>query len=139
MHNFKFNHKLDSNRIKQDINSTQLLVNGYFDLVNYCNFTPYVGAGLGVAYNQAKDYKLLANSAYQKGAHKTNFAWNIGAGAAYKFTQNFALDLSYKFHDLGKVRTSNRFVYVDGTTAVQRNIQSRLKAHAVTLGVRYTF
>ncbi len=143
MHNFKFNHNvmLDSGlaRIKQDINSTQLLVNGYFDIINCYNFTPYVGAGLGVAYNQAKDYKNVTSGIIQKGGHKTNFAWNLGAGLSYKFTQNIAMDLSYKYHDLGKIKSSQNALFADGTPFTSTAVKSRLKAHAVTLGARYTF
>ena len=38
---------------KGTLNRTSFLVNGYLDLGHYWGFTPYIGAGLGVSYNQA--------------------------------------------------------------------------------------
>lgn len=145
MHNFTYDHQLfDSidniyERFKQDVNSTQFLVNGYYDIVNYCNFTPYVGAGLGIAYNQAKTMKNVTLGAFQKGSHRTDFAWNIGAGVAYKLTQNFAVDLGYKYHNLGKIKSSQTVVLADGSSEIESPFRSKLRAHAVTIGIRYTF
>lgn len=142
MHNFKFDHTLQypgvntTYRAKQNINSTQFLLNGYYDIANYNSLSPYVGAGFGIAYNEGKSYRDVTNNYIQKGGHNTNFTWNVGAGITYKLTPNSALDFGYKFHDLGKIKTSQNLAgAASGTTT---RITSRLHAHTITLGIRYT-
>jgi opacity protein-like surface antigen len=135
MEKFKFNHMIDGSKTQQNIHSTQFMINGYYDIANVKNFVPYVGAGLGVAYNEAKTYKIIDSDGEAlvtlRGKNKTNFAYNVGAGLAYKLSKNFAIDLGYKFYDLGKIQTK---AATDSTAA-----KSKLKTHAITFGVRYTF
>ena len=72
-------------------NSTTLLANVYYDFHNSTAFTPYVGAGLGLAFNYfGVDWK-----------RQTNFAWQVGAGVAYAINENIAVDVAYRYLDLG--------------------------------------
>jgi len=48
---------------KATLNSTRFMANGYVDLIHLYGFTPYVGAGLGLTYNQTSTSLLyLRNS-----------------------------------------------------------------------------
>jgi opacity protein-like surface antigen len=52
--------------------------------------TPYVGAGVGAAYN------VLADEG------RWNFAWAAMAGAAYHLSPNLSFDFGYRYADLGR-------------------------------------
>ena len=83
-------------------NSSTLFANLFWDFHNDTAFTPYVGAGLGMAFNYV-GYDFTDNNGNKFSADDrfTNFAWNVGAGVAYNFNENFAVDASYRFVGLG--------------------------------------
>ncbi len=82
-------------------NSTTLFANLYYDIHTDSGLTPYIGGGLGMAFNYA-EYKWR-NGATGGSASDTmtNFAWNLGAGVSYSFNENLAVDLAYRFVSLG--------------------------------------
>lgn len=96
-------------------NSTTTFLNFYWDFHNATAFTPYVGAGLGMAFQYAGyDVKDGANKYFMDDRY-TTFAWNAGVGLAYAVNENLAVDLGYRFvgmsqHDISqnniKVETS---------------------------------
>ena len=90
------------NEVKGTWNSSTLFANLFWDFHNDTAFTPYVGAGLGMAFNYV-GYDFTDNNGNQFSADDrfTNFAWNVGAGVAYNFNENFAVDASYRFVGLG--------------------------------------
>ena len=118
--------------------------NGYFDIHNDTPVTPYIGAGLGFALVSI-DHKFTVYNAMGPvpaggiikdiSKTKTNFAWNIGAGAAWKITDLVSLDLGYRFADFGKVSVINN-VDADGHLY---NLDVKTKSHDVMLGLRFTF
>ena len=65
----------------------------------------------------------------------TNFAWNVGAGLGYDFTENWTLDVGYRFAHLGSVKTKT---YSDDESTYHGKT-SDLYQHQVAIGVRYTF
>jgi outer membrane autotransporter protein len=75
-----------------------LMANGYFDINTSTDFTPYIGAGLGMAYRDA-DY--TSNTLHTESDQSWNLAWNLGAGVAYHVTDTMALDMGYRYVDLG--------------------------------------
>ncbi len=116
-----------------------LMANFYYDFHNSSNFTPYVGAGLGLAFIYADINVDLNNSDIHMnyasyGKNQTNFAWQVGAGVAYNFTENVAVDLAYRYVNMG---------YMDcGTTVdamVDVDVDAYLYAHEIMLGLRFTF
>lgn len=90
------------NEVKGTWNSSTLFANLFWDFHNDTAFTPYVGAGLGMAFNYVS-YDFTDNNGNKFSADDrfTNFAWNVGAGVAYNFNENFAVDASYRFVGLG--------------------------------------
>lgn len=111
-------------------NSTTLLANVYYDFHNSTAFTPYVGAGLGLAFNYfGIDWK---GGRYGDGSmddRQTNFAWQVGAGVAYNFTDNMAVDVAYRYLDLG-------YTEVDGHNG---DVGIRPYNHEIMLGLRFGF
>ena len=69
--------------------SSSLFANGYIDLGTWYGVTPYVGAGVGTAFND-----LGSESRW-------NFAYALMAGAAYHLSPNLSVDFGYRYADLG--------------------------------------
>lgn len=137
-------------------NIQTLLFNAYWDFHNSTNFTPYIGAGLGLAFIQvdgsATTYFHAENRAvsYEKSLgvrNNTNFAWQVGAGCSYALTDNIALDLGYRFMSLGSAdsysipltdvngATNNNIVISANGRAEAKNIYM----HQIALGLRISF
>ncbi len=90
------------NEVKGTWNSSTLFANLFWDFHNDTAFTPYVGAGLGMAFNYVGyDFTDNNGNKFSSDDRFTNFAWNVGAGVAYNFNENFAVDASYRFVGLG--------------------------------------
>ncbi len=107
-------------------------LNGYYDLNNSSIFTPYVTAGLGIARNDAGGAKTSDGDVY-KGKTNNNFAWNAGFGSKMKMSDQFDLDLGYRYTSLGKVSFNDAAAMDTAGTPV------KLKFHELTLGVSYNF
>jgi len=120
-------------RAKQTTNLSTLFFNAYFDFDTGTPVTPYVGGGLGMAFNNS-EFKINEDvDRRKKSSHDTTFAWNLGLGAAYAFTENVALDLGYRF-----VYTGHREVkFRDGTDRYK--VGSAPHIHEFILGARFTF
>ncbi|MGH6842225.1 MAG: outer membrane protein, partial [Methylocella sp.] len=103
-----------------------LLANGYFDLGTWSGFTPYIGAGAGVAWariNQSVNFTLngfpcqgncgfitnggnvvtFGNFDQYRSKMQYRFAWAVMAGVAIAMTDHAQLDVGYRFLDLGSV------------------------------------
>lgn len=94
------------------------MVNGYADIGTWYGITPYVGAGIGMAYNRLSGvtdtgFAYPGNGAgyptggYLSNGSETNFAWAVMTGLSFDVTQNLKLDLGYRYLDYGKIRTGN--------------------------------
>jgi len=137
-------------RAKQKLQAQTLFVNAYYDFRNDTPFTPWVGAGLGMAFISSKgnlngwlddDSNTFSESLGSK--RTTNFAWNIGTGVAYAVTENVALDLGYRFVGLGKAETKTRSMEMEiGGYDISMSARAKTKnvyMHQVMLGLRFTF
>lgn len=86
------------------------LLNGYFDLGTWAGLTPFVGVGVGGAYNSVKDitdHNVTTGTGfgYGRGASGWDFAWAVMAGLSYAVTPNVALEMSYRYLDRGTGHT----------------------------------
>jgi opacity protein-like surface antigen len=116
-----------------NMTSVVVLANAYADLGTWQSFTPYVGAGLGVAGVRTAG---LANTFVQpadgiSGADQWNVAWALMAGVGYSVTPNVLIDLGYRYLHLGDAASG-----VDQSGAMLT--PHGLSASEVRLGVRYT-
>lgn len=127
-----------------------LFLNAYWDINTGRAFTPYVGAGIGMAFIDTKyscwgeDINDPANDWVRSSTgskSRTNFAWNVGAGLGYDFNEYVTLDLGYRFVSLGNVKTG-RGQQVDSGTAVpgmyDYGHSKNLYMHQVMAGLRIT-
>jgi len=87
---------------KQTTNLSTLFFNAYFDINTGTPLTPYIGGGLGMAFNYTEVRGELAGiTVVDKDRYDTTFAWNAGGGVSYAFTENVAADLGYRFIGAG--------------------------------------
>lgn len=137
-------------------NIQTLMFNAYWDFHNSTNFTPYIGAGVGLAFLQTDGsvtttmYRGAGTTKVYKQdigtRNNTNFAWQVGAGCSYAFTDTISLDLGYRFMGLGKAESND--IHLTDINPQQRTIviESKGKAeardiymHQIALGLRFTF
>ena len=121
------------------ITSYTLMLNGYKDLGNFGGLTPYLGAGVGIAYNIVDDVSFTDNPALVNQIHGERdiaFAWSLMAGVGYQLSHNTVLDLGYRYIDMGKA-TSERSDTA-GFINPRVNIDD-LDAHEFKVGLRYHF
>jgi len=107
------------------------MANVIYDL-NLGGFTPYVGAGVGVA-------RVGLNTASTRGQiddYDMQFAYQGIAGVAFGLTENIKLDLGYRY--INTLKPS--FMAGNSTTGPTGNtIRSEYGAHTVLLSIRYEF
>ena len=120
------------------------LVNGYLDLGTWWCVTPFIGAGAGVAYNKIEHFRdvnvIAAGGGWADTGTQTNFAWALHAGAAYKVTPTFAVELSYRYLNLGKAQTAN-LVNLDPTVVSGNPLApvtfNNIQSHDLMLSMRW--
>ena len=123
------------------------LVNAYADLGTWWCLTPFVGAGVGAATIKTSAFTDVAtfpafdgrtSSFAADGATKTNFAWALHAGVAYRVTNNFTVELAYRYLDMGTAGQGQGHFF-DGTNTGPSTFQFRdMISQDVKLGVRWT-
>jgi opacity protein-like surface antigen len=97
-----------------NLSSTVVMANAYLDLGTWWCLTPYVGAGIGGAYNRITDVQDNGiNSSGTVGfgytysdSAKWDLAWNVQAGVTYNVTNNFKVDFNYRYLRLGSPATA---------------------------------
>lgn len=121
------------------VESYTMMLNGYKDLGNFRGFVPYLGAGVGIAYNIMDDVYFTQNPALVNRIHgdrDISFAWALMAGFGYQVSHNTVLDVGYRYIDLGEA-TSERH---DTAGFVNPRVEiDDLAAHEVKVGLRYHF
>jgi opacity protein-like surface antigen len=93
------------------IDTRMVLGNVYYDWKNDSALTPYIGAGLGYGWTDATGGGYVNTSGAAVG---------LTAGVSYEMTNNLALDMGYRFHD----------ILTGGATPAE---------HQVTAGLRVKF
>jgi opacity protein-like surface antigen len=132
-------HPVVDDPLHTSITSYTLMLNGYKDLGNFGGFTPYVGAGVGVAYHIVDDVYFTGNPNLVNsidGDRDISFAWSLMAGVGYQLSQNTVLDIGYRYIDMGKA-TSERSDSA-GFVNPRVNIDD-IDAHEIKIGLRYHF
>lgn len=113
-----------------EISTSSIFANVYYDFHNSSDFTPYIGAGLGTARikfeNKASISDGVNGLSLSTSKSSWKFAWNVGAGVAYRLTDTVSLDLGYRYADFGSL-DQNALTSIDVT------------GHEVLLGVRFAF
>jgi len=136
-----------ANEYTADIQSWLGLANAYIDMGNWCGFTPYIGAGIGFATISVKGLRddgingstgpAFPSVAYGGDKTTTNFAWALHAGVSYDVTPQFAVDLAYRYSDLGSAK-SGEITTFDGAATVPSGLHIKdITSNDLLLGFRY--
>jgi len=129
-----------------------LMANAYVDLGTYVGITPYIGGGLGIAYNKyfktsgERDCVEVPPSGSGAGGFfcnnpdgyggledskaSYNLAYSLGAGLSYQVTKNVSVDIGYEYM---AVPGAEYVAYDDGAFGIHEGIDY----HSVKLGFRY--
>jgi opacity protein-like surface antigen len=124
------------------------LANAYLDLGTWWCITPFVGAGVGVARNQIDSFRDDGIGFFSNGAPITavafassgtqwNFAWAAHAGLAYDVSQNFKVQLAYRFLHLGDAVTGPTRAFDNSFTNGGAFTFKDVTSHDLMLGVRW--
>ena len=97
--------------------ATVVMANAYLDLGTWWCLTPYIGAGVGGAFNRisgVQDLGLLPIGSPGFGftnsdSTQWSLAWNAQAGMTYNVSNNFKVDMSVRYLHLGSPTTSEVF------------------------------
>ncbi len=131
--NFKgeSNSNLGGNHYKNvlDYNMHTVLANAYYDFYNESIFTPYVGAGIGIAFLDGHNEMTFNGAQYSSEMDDTMFAWHVGGGVGVAVTENVTADLGYRY--LG---TTTAYGEVAGN-----DINTDISSHEISVGVRFGF
>lgn len=122
------------NSVKGVWNNSTLFANVFWDFHNDTNFTPYIGGGLGLAFNYTGyDFETKNGEHYSLDDRFTNFAWNAGAGLSYSFNEMLSVDASYRFVGLGYNELSSTY------NGVKYEIGNEPYNNEFMLGLRFSF
>ena len=124
-------------------------------LNNYVDFAPLAGMpasgvqpflvfSLGASRNEVRPMTTAQGAktlSIEEGAKVTEFAWGIGAGVGFPLGRFVTFDLTYKYMDLGEMRTSGQFSFISSTGGPFTATPTRagLQLHTVTAGFRVGF
>jgi opacity protein-like surface antigen len=120
-----------------NLKSWVFLGNAFVDLGTWNCFTPFVGVGVGTAYNNLADFSdVNPNGGYGFGRNPSewHFAWALYAGVGYNITKNFKVDLTYRYLNYGSITD-----HVDcSVTCTVDSFKYSLASHDFMLGLRWT-
>ncbi|MCY0148202.1 porin family protein [Hoeflea sp. G2-23] len=137
----------------QDFEQYGFMANAYVDLGTYSGFTPYVGAGAGIARvtwgaltNDQRCVSVVGNvcgagvavDSTHAGEETWRFTYALMAGFSYDITKDLKLDLGYRY---SKVDGGAQFSY-DAVTAAAgavgvQSYDNGIEKHEIRAGLRY--
>jgi opacity protein-like surface antigen len=131
---------------KAGVRSEAALVNFYFDLPAMLTiFGPFVQPYFDVGAGAARDHVGSFFSTFPGIAGtigprtQTQPALAFGLGTAISLGRNSVLDLSYRFMDLGELRTGSAVTSAAGVTTGISPIRAELYDNVLMAGVRFGF
>lgn len=116
------------------IDSWTFMWNVYADLGTWAYVTPYVGGGVGFAYNRAHNiYSIDAGgTTYFADGGKWNFAGALMAGVSIAMMDGVVFDTGYRYIWLGDAQS--------GLDGIGNRIRYRdLQSHEFRVGMRYEY
>lgn len=149
------------------ISSIVAMANGYFDLGSWNGLTPYVGAGIGMAYNTLSglndngfNYVTITDggvgatapavsqtTGYPSGGYwtnksRTNVAWALMTGVSYNVSSNLKLELGYRYMNLGTFKSGSQQCYnangtIGGGGCNYTITTQKLGSHDLRIGMRW--
>lgn len=125
-----------------NLQSTVVMANGYVDLGTWHGITPFIGVGVGGAYNKVSgvtdyDPSDLGGGGRGLDNDEWNFAWAIHAGLAYDVTSNFKVELGYRYLNLGDVKSGRIRCLGNAACDLSPLVIKDVDSHDIKLGMRW--
>jgi opacity protein-like surface antigen len=122
-----------------NLSSWVLLGNVFVDLGTWDCWTPFVGAGIGGAYNNLSNFTdinpSLAGFGLGRNPSSWSLAWALYAGVSYNVSKNFKIDLTYRYLNYGSITdTVDCFGGCNPDSFQFKNLYS----NDIMLGLRWT-
>ena len=118
------------------VSSTTLMFNGYYDILQFGRFTPYLGAGLGLAYNKTDAVSFTGPANVISGDSRWSLAWSLMAGVGISLTERTTLDIGYRYLDVGRAESGT----IDNLGNAFPKVRiDDLAAHEFKIGLRMAF
>ncbi len=97
-----------------NLSASVFMANAYIDLGTWWCLTPFIGAGVGGAYNRitgVQDNGIISNGSSGFGYtlsdnNSWTLAWNVQAGLTYNVNDNLKIDFSWRYLNLGSPQTA---------------------------------
>lgn len=152
---------------KASIQANTLMLNALYDFDDFGRWSPFVGAGIGVAEGNvslsAQDFVndlgnvIVANPACVSppvagritracviNDTDKNLAWNLIAGVGYSITDNLTWDTNYRYVNMGDIDVAGTYVQanvpgVGGLFNTATSSVENVSAHMLMTGFRYRF
>jgi opacity protein-like surface antigen len=122
------------------------MANAYIDLGTWWCLTPYVGGGVGAAYDRITGVQDIGplpagtvgfGYTYNDSAN-WNLAWNVQAGLTYNVSDNLKVDFSYRYLNMGSPSSANIFCQNTGSTAACNSFQLKdITSQDFRIGLRW--
>jgi opacity protein-like surface antigen len=124
------------------VSSAVFLANGYFDIGTWYGFTPYIGAGVGVADNIVRGLTDVGTTTggfgFAPDHSSLSFAWAAMAGIGYAITPNLRLEMGYRYLNMGTVTGGP--IQCTNTPFCGHEIQKfNLASNDIRIGMRWMF
>lgn len=111
-----------------DVNVDSLMLNGIYDFASQSKISPFVGAGLGIAW---LDFNNVGRAGTQiADAKDSDFAWQGIAGLRADISEAVEATLSYRYFDTGGINVP----LIGGPS-----IKEDYRAHSLMLGLTVRF
>lgn len=120
-----------------DLGVLAFMFNGFIDLHNNSQLTPYLGGGIGfAAINLSDTYAITTSGGTSKmtllygAGNDTVFAYQVGGGLDIALNRRFSLDIGYRYFSSSRA---------DFNSDLAISSSMRYVSHASTLGFRYRY
>ncbi|OZO00916.1 porin [Pseudomonas sp. IB20] len=124
---------LNSHHIK----SQRVMLTAYRDFHMTDKLSIYGAAGFGIARLESKGWQGNESREYLSQT-QTNLAWTLGAGITYDVTDELAIDLGYRYVDMGYTESGwNNFR--NARSLQDEKMKANLVSSEFSLGARWAF
>lgn len=129
----------------EKLDAQTLMTNVWFDIPTGSAMTPYIGGGLGTAFvkyanatNYLDDVSGKSTGRNSHTSHNANLAWQLGTGINYAVTSNLAIDIGYRYLDMGKAKSDNT-IGVSSNNTLSFKTETKIASSEIIFGTRYLF
>lgn len=129
--------------LNNSISNYALFFNIHYFFPRYFNWqpealAPHVNFGIGPNYKRIKSQLMSGTQALAAETdNKFDFAWNLGFGLAYRITNNFLVDLTYRYMDYGDAKFGPLTTTIAGVSTTTGIKASDFKSSGFHFGILY--